>query len=105
MATTRTHRHRHRHPRPHRLPSGSSGRSLRAWAVAGAGWQGRSEGVAAQGHDRGRTPPGGDQRPIQACEDLLEGPLIAETELERSIVDDPEWQEGAAWGTPRPGHP
>jgi len=31
--------------------------------------------------------------------------LIPKTELERRIVADPEWQEGAAWGDPRPGHP
>jgi hypothetical protein len=28
-----------------------------------------------------------------------------ETELERRVVADPEWEEGAAWGDPRPGHP
>lgn len=28
-----------------------------------------------------------------------------ETELERRIVSDPDWREGAAWGKPRPGHP
>lgn len=28
-----------------------------------------------------------------------------ETELERSVVADPEWQEGAGWGEPRSGHP
>lgn len=27
------------------------------------------------------------------------------TELERTVMADPEWQEGAAWGAPRPGHP
>jgi hypothetical protein len=31
--------------------------------------------------------------------------ITAETELESKIVSDPEWQEGAAWGDPRPGHP
>ena len=28
-----------------------------------------------------------------------------ETDLERRIMADPEWQEGAAWGKPRRGHP
>ena len=32
-------------------------------------------------------------------------PVVPETELERRIVSDPDWQEGAAWGDPRPGHP
>jgi hypothetical protein len=31
--------------------------------------------------------------------------IAPETELETRIVSDPEWQEGAAWGQPRPGHP
>ena len=31
--------------------------------------------------------------------------VVPETEQEQRIVDDPEWQEGAAWGVPRPGHP
>ncbi len=31
--------------------------------------------------------------------------VAPETDIERSIVADPEWQEGAAWGDPRPGHP
>ena len=31
--------------------------------------------------------------------------IAPETEVERRIVSDPEWQEGAAWGSPRPGHP
>lgn len=30
---------------------------------------------------------------------------MPETEVERRIMTDQEWQEGAAWGTPRPGHP
>jgi hypothetical protein len=34
----------------------------------------------------------------------VELPFELETELERRIVADPEWQEGAAWGEPRPGH-
>ena len=32
-------------------------------------------------------------------------PFAVETPLEQRIVDDPAWQEGAAWGEPRPGHP
>jgi hypothetical protein len=32
-------------------------------------------------------------------------PFAVETDLERRIVADPEWQEGAAWGKPRSGHP
>jgi hypothetical protein len=31
-------------------------------------------------------------------------PFEPETETERRIVADPQWREGAAWGTPRPGH-
>ena len=31
--------------------------------------------------------------------------LTPETELERRIVGDPAWVEGATWGDPRPGHP
>jgi hypothetical protein len=31
--------------------------------------------------------------------------IVPETDLEGRIVSDPEWQEGAAWGDPRPGHP
>ena len=34
----------------------------------------------------------------------MELPFAPETELERRIVADPEWLEGAAWGRPRPGH-
>jgi hypothetical protein len=30
---------------------------------------------------------------------------FAETPLEQRIVQDPDWQEGAAWGRARPGHP
>jgi hypothetical protein len=35
----------------------------------------------------------------------MEMPFIPETDLERAVCADPEWQAGAAWGTPRPGHP
>ncbi|HWE80217.1 MAG TPA: HD domain-containing protein [Gaiellaceae bacterium] len=31
--------------------------------------------------------------------------VTAETELEARVVGDPEWQRGASWGSPRPGHP
>lgn len=31
--------------------------------------------------------------------------IAPETEVEHRIVSDPEWQAGAAWGSPRPGHP
>lgn len=31
--------------------------------------------------------------------------IVAESELERRILADPQWQEGASWGAPRPGHP
>ena len=34
----------------------------------------------------------------------MELPFAPETALERRIVDDPAWREGAAWGKPRPGH-
>lgn len=30
---------------------------------------------------------------------------LAENAVERSIIEDPAWQAGAAWGKPRPGHP
>lgn len=32
-------------------------------------------------------------------------PFKIETETEARIVTDPEWQVGAEWGDPRPGHP
>ena len=35
---------------------------------------------------------------------MLTLPFQLETELEARICADPEWQRGAAWGTPRPGH-
>jgi hypothetical protein len=31
--------------------------------------------------------------------------LALETETERRITADPEWQAGVRWGKPRPGHP
>ena len=31
--------------------------------------------------------------------------IVPETEVERLITADPEWEAGAAWGDPRPGHP
>jgi hypothetical protein len=31
--------------------------------------------------------------------------LDPENDLERRIISDREWQEGARWGVPRPGHP
>jgi len=31
--------------------------------------------------------------------------IAPETALEARIIGDPEWQEGASWGDPRPGHP
>jgi hypothetical protein len=31
-------------------------------------------------------------------------PFSLETELEAQICADPEWQKGASWGKPRPGH-
>ncbi|MBW3593242.1 MAG: hypothetical protein KY396_06080 [Actinobacteria bacterium] len=43
------------------------------------------------------------RRPAQRLRTVLG--VVPETELEARIVADPEWQEGAAWGTPRPGHP
>jgi hypothetical protein len=30
---------------------------------------------------------------------------MPETDLERRILADPEWQQGVAWGIPRSGHP
>jgi hypothetical protein len=35
----------------------------------------------------------------------VQASITPETELERRIVTDPEWVEGAAWGKPRRGHP
>lgn len=35
----------------------------------------------------------------------MELPFRTETPLEARICADPVWQEGAAWGTPRSGHP
>ncbi len=35
---------------------------------------------------------------------MLTLPFQPETELEARICADPEWQRGAAWGKPRPGH-
>lgn len=32
-------------------------------------------------------------------------PFALETDLERAIASDAEWQEGARWGRPRRGHP
>src|SRR3954454_9547139 len=61
---------------------GPSCESVPVWAVAGAGWPGRSEGVVPQAHDRARTPPGGDRRPIQAGAGLQDGPLVAGLALE-----------------------
>jgi HD domain len=31
--------------------------------------------------------------------------IVPETTLEARVLADREWQEGAAWGEPRPGHP
>jgi hypothetical protein len=31
--------------------------------------------------------------------------IVAETELEKAITNDPSWKEGALWGKPRKGHP
>jgi hypothetical protein len=31
--------------------------------------------------------------------------IVPETEVEAGILSDPDWIEGIAWGTPRPGHP
>jgi hypothetical protein len=34
----------------------------------------------------------------------MELPFTLETDLEKSIAADPEWQEGVVWGKPRFGH-
>jgi hypothetical protein len=34
----------------------------------------------------------------------MELPFTLETDLEKSIAADPEWQEGVVWGKPRSGH-
>src|SRR5215207_8331925 len=60
--------------------SGSSRESCPAWAVAGAGWQGRRPEGIPLGFRGSRTPPGGDQRPIQEGQDLREGPLAVASE-------------------------
>lgn len=31
--------------------------------------------------------------------------IQAVNEIEREVMADPDWQQGAAWGDPRPGHP
>jgi len=36
---------------------------------------------------------------------MIEELIKPETELEKLIVSDPEFIEGANWGKPRPGHP
>lgn len=35
----------------------------------------------------------------------IEQYICPESALERTIVQDQQWQEGAFWGEPRPGHP
>ena len=35
---------------------------------------------------------------------MMELPFQLETDLERKIAADPEWQQGVLWGEPRPGH-
>src|SRR3954469_9347105 len=57
------------------LPTSGSSRDPRPpWAVAGAAWQGRRSAGIPLGFQGSRTPPGGDQRPIQGCRGLREGP-------------------------------
>jgi hypothetical protein len=34
----------------------------------------------------------------------MELPFELESDLERRITSDPDWQKGAEWGEPRPGH-
>ena len=36
---------------------------------------------------------------------MTELPFELETDVERAIAADPEWQEGVEWGTARRGHP
>ncbi len=43
-----------------------------------------------------------ERSPARSVRDM---PVVPETELERGVVSDLEWQQGAAWGDPRPGHP
>jgi hypothetical protein len=31
--------------------------------------------------------------------------LLPENDVERKMLEDPRWQDGAAWGSVRPGHP
>ncbi len=35
---------------------------------------------------------------------MTELPFELETDLEKQIAADPEWQEGIDWGKPRTGH-
>src|SRR4051795_11735412 len=82
-------------PRKRMSISGPSCESVPGWAFAGAGWPGRSEGVARQAHDRARTPPGGDRRTIQRGADLQDGPLMRElverlAAIERESCSDGE---------------
>lgn len=47
----------------------------------------------------------GFEEPDNAERDEAIANLLPETELERQIINDPEWIQGASWGEPRPGHP
>ena len=46
-------------------------------------------------------------RPRNVARALIRVPpeIAPESELERRIMDDPEWREGVRWGRPRRGHP
>src|SRR5919108_1056048 len=66
--------------------SGSSCEPRRPWAAAGGAWQGRRIGAMLVAWPDPRTPPGGDQRSIQGCRDLPEGPLWSVARLLIALV-------------------
>lgn len=69
--------------------------------VAGGGYRRRHATPSPSGDRQGRD------RAWAIIHDALAGEedIQPRTELERRILADPEWREGASWGRPRPGHP
>jgi hypothetical protein len=54
---------------------------------------------------RGRTESRSTRSPAASSAPCTTLPFELETELERRIAAEPEWQEGIEWGTARRGHP